>query len=70
MRSNFLSYLSQEIDKLIETGLYKGERVITSQQQPQITINDGSHVLNFCANNYLGLSNHPALLAAAKECYR
>ncbi len=67
MRPDFLKYLSQELDKLIESGLYKGERVITSQQQAQITINDGAKVLNFCANNYLGLANHPALLAAAKE---
>lgn len=67
MNQLFLSYLSQEIDKLKQTGLYKAERVITSQQQAVIKISDGSEVLNFCANNYLGLANHPALITAAQE---
>jgi len=67
MSQVFLNYLAQEIENLKHTGLYKGERVITSQQQADITIADGSHVINLCANNYLGLSNHPELLKAAKE---
>lgn len=67
MNQLFLNYLSQEIDKLKQTGLYKAERVITSQQQAVIKISDGSEVLNFCANNYLGLANHPALITAAQE---
>ncbi|GAA4215035.1 glycine C-acetyltransferase [Actinocatenispora rupis] len=48
-------------------GLYKDERVITSPQDAGITVADGSHVVNFCANNYLGLADHPALVAAAKQ---
>lgn len=67
MKQDFFDYLSQELDNLKHTGLYKHERVITSQQQAVITVDDGSEVLNFCANNYLGLSNHPELLITAKE---
>lgn len=66
MSQDFLNYLQNEIEQLKLTGLYKGERVITSQQQAEI-ITNGEHVLNFCANNYLGLANHPALITAAKE---
>jgi len=66
MSQDFLSYLANEINHLKLSGLYKGERVITSQQQAEITTN-GAEVLNFCANNYLGLANHPALITAAKE---
>ncbi len=62
-----LNHFKQEIDQLKKTGLYKTERTITSQQQAVITIKDGTEVLNFCANNYLGLANHPTLLHAAKE---
>lgn len=60
-------YLSQQIEELKQNGLYKEERVITSPQQATITISDGREVLNFCANNYLGLANHPAIIAAAQE---
>ncbi len=67
MTQSYLDYLNQEIENLKKAGLYKGERIITSQQQADITVNHGSHVLNFCANNYLGLANHPALIAAAQE---
>jgi len=66
MSQDFLNYLANETENLKLTGLYKGERVITSQQQAEITTN-GMEVLNFCANNYLGLANHPALMTAAKE---
>ncbi|MFV1981632.1 MAG: glycine C-acetyltransferase, partial [Rhodothermia bacterium] len=55
------------LDEIRAAGTYKDERVITSQQAADITVEDGSHVLNFCANNYLGLANHPDLIAAAKE---
>ena len=48
-------------------GLYKNERLITSQQQAEIVIAGGDKVLNFCANNYLGLATHPAVVAAALE---
>ncbi len=66
-KSAFLQYLSNEIQQLKETGLYKNERVITSPQQAVVCLQDGSQVINLCANNYLGLSDHPALIAEAKK---
>lgn len=65
--NNFYSHLTQQIDQVKEDGLYKAERIITTAQQPQIAVNTGEDVVNFCANNYLGLANHPTLIAAAKE---
>ncbi|MCY7295748.1 glycine C-acetyltransferase [Alteromonas sp. a30] len=62
-----IEHLRQELAVLKEEGLYKGERIITSQQDADVEILGGEHVLNFCANNYLGLANHPDLIAAAKE---
>ena len=62
----FLENLQSELEGLKETGLYKAERVITSAQQASIAVGEGE-VLNFCANNYLGLSNHPALIEAARQ---
>lgn len=67
MKQDLLHYLSSELENLTQTGLFKGERIITSQQQAVIEINDGSEVINMCANNYLGLANHPALIEAAKK---
>ncbi|GGO71835.1 glycine C-acetyltransferase [Bowmanella pacifica] len=67
MNSGFIAHLQQQLDDVREQGLYKGERVITSQQQADIRINSGEQVLNFCANNYLGLANHPDLIDAAKH---
>ncbi|MEO8400202.1 MAG: glycine C-acetyltransferase [Gammaproteobacteria bacterium] len=67
MSQTILEFLANEIETLKKTGLYKGQRVITSQQQAAITVADGSEVLNFCANNYLGLANNPELIAAAKK---
>ncbi len=55
------------LKELEEAGLYKKERVIAGPQGVEITLSDGSKVLNFCANNYLGLSNHPEVVKAAKE---
>ncbi len=55
------------LDDIKEAGLYKEERVITSQQAAEISVAGGKDVLNFCANNYLGLSNHPDLIQAAQE---
>ncbi|MDZ4699354.1 MAG: glycine C-acetyltransferase [Rhodothermales bacterium] len=55
-----------ELDTIREAGLYKAERVITTPQSAEIGIQSGEEVLNFCANNYLGLANHPDLIAAAK----
>jgi len=64
---NFLDYLSEQLSQLKQEGLYKFERVITSQQQAKISVAEGREVLNFCANNYLGLANHPALIKAGQE---
>ena len=64
--THFYSHLSQEIEQVKQDGLYKAERVITSAQQAQIDVASGDQVVNFCANNYLGLANHPSLIAAAK----
>ncbi len=65
--NNFYDHLTAQINQVKEDGLYKAERVITTAQQPQISVNSGEDVVNFCANNYLGLANHPSLIAAAKE---
>ncbi|MEI6141574.1 MAG: glycine C-acetyltransferase [Mariniphaga sp.] len=59
-------HLSKELSNIKEAGLFKGERIIVSSQDAKITLDSGKEVLNFCANNYLGLSNHPELIAAAK----
>ena len=72
MSRAFLDRLSDETEALRDQGLYKVERVITSPQDaviraPGARLDDGGEVLNFCANNYLGLANHPDLVAAAKE---
>ncbi|MBN9377925.1 MAG: glycine C-acetyltransferase [Chlamydiales bacterium 38-26] len=69
MNKSFLQHLGQQITELKQNGLYKEEREITSPQQANITISDGRKVLNMCANNYLGLANHPAIIQAAKESY-
>ncbi len=60
------SRLKDELSEIRNKGLFKSERVIQSQQSAAITVNDSS-VINFCANNYLGLANHPKLIQAAKE---
>jgi glycine C-acetyltransferase len=59
--------LAQTLLELKEQGLYKNERIITSSQSSQITVSGGKSVLNFCANNYLGLANHPEVVNAAQE---
>ena len=58
---------SETLDEIRDAGLFKSERVITSPQASEITLEDGRSVLNFCANNYLGLADHPAMIAAAKD---
>ena len=67
MYNNFQDFLQKEISDIKEAGLYKDERVIVAPQQAEITLADGSKVLNFCMNNYLGLSNNPELIKAAKD---
>ena len=66
MRGEFYQQLTNDLETARAEGLFKEERIITSAQQADITVADGSHVINFCANNYLGLANHPYLIAAAK----
>jgi len=66
MTAAFLSYLDEQLDGLKEAGLYKAERVITSTQSAEIEVAGGGKVLNFCANNYLGLADSAALREAAK----
>ncbi|MCE0557397.1 MULTISPECIES: glycine C-acetyltransferase [unclassified Motilimonas] len=67
MSAAFYQQVQQQLAELKSEGLYKSERVITSQQQAAIAIASGEQVLNFCANNYLGLANHPALIEAGQE---
>ena len=67
MYQNFKSFLSEELASIEQAGLYKNERIILSPQGAIIKVSDGKEVLNFCANNYLGLSNHNALKEAAKS---
>ena len=66
MYNQFKPFLVKEIEAIKEAGLFKKERIITSAQAAQITIEGGQEVLNFCANNYLGLSSHPKVIEAAK----
>ncbi|MGO3799998.1 MAG: glycine C-acetyltransferase, partial [Vibrio casei] len=67
MSSAFYSQINQQIEDVKSEGLYKSERIITSAQAAAVSISTGEEVLNFCANNYLGLANHPALIEAAKQ---
>ena len=67
MLTQFDQQLTRTLEEIRSQGLYKTERVITTPQDAHITVADGRRVLNMCANNYLGLADHPALIAAAKE---
>ena len=67
MTKPFLTHLQDQINELHEAGLYKDERVIVTPQGSVIRVADGEEVLNFCANNYLGLAKHPEVIAAAKQ---
>ncbi len=67
MYGNLKEHLQKEIQNIKEAGLFKTERVITSSQDAVIKISTGEEVINFCANNYLGLSNHPEVIQAAKD---
>lgn len=66
MKEKFLEFLSEETDKIKKAGLYKAERIISSPQSAKI-VSDGRKVLNFCANNYLGLCDHPDLVKAGQK---
>lgn len=63
----FTEHLAKQLDEIRSSGLFKGERVLTSPQQPEATVRGGKGVLNLCANNYLGLANHPRIRQAAKD---
>ena len=67
MYGNLKEHLQKELQSIEEAGLFKKERVITSEQDAVIKISTGQEVINFCANNYLGLSSHPKVVQAAKD---
>jgi glycine C-acetyltransferase len=67
MYGAFQQHLQAELDAIHEAGLYKKERIIVTPQDAVIRLEDGKEVINFCANNYLGLSSHPRVVAAAKR---
>ncbi len=67
MYGKIKDYLQSELDSIEENGIFKKERIITSPQGAEITISTGETVLNFCSNNYLGLSSHPEVIQAAKD---
>lgn len=67
MYGKLKQHLEAELNNIKEAGLYKEERIITSPQDAEITLNNGKKVLNFCANNYLGLSSNPHIIEASKK---
>ena len=70
MYSNVQANLQRKLAEIENAGLYKRERVITGPQQANVSVADGAPVLNLCANNYLGLANHPAIVEAAQQALR
>ncbi len=66
MNENFVKRIASELDAIQDAGLYKTERIIESEQGAEIVVND-KKVLNFCANNYLGLSSHPKVIRQQKN---
>lgn len=70
MFTTLKKHIQDEMTKIKQNGLYKGERIITTPQQATIMVKGGNKVLNFCSNNYLGLGNNPEVIKAAKESYK
>ncbi|MDX7986397.1 glycine C-acetyltransferase [Xenorhabdus sp. 12] len=66
MSASFYQKINEQLEQTRSEGLFKSERIITSAQNANISVTEGNQVINFCANNYLGLANHPDLIAAAK----
>jgi glycine C-acetyltransferase len=69
MLGRMKSHIAEELKQITDSGLYKSERIITSPQDATITVQTGQKVLNLCANNYLGLADHPDVIKAARESY-
>lgn len=67
MQNNFIAHLQTELQSIQDAGLFKNERIIISPQGADIKVSSGAEVINFCANNYLGLSSHPKVIEAAKQ---
>lgn len=67
MKTDFLAHIENQLAEIKAAGLYKNERVITSPQRAEITVQNGQEVINLCANNYLGLADHPMLVEAAQR---
>ena len=67
MYGKMKDFLANELAEIKAAGLYKNERIITTSQKADIKVNAGEEVINFCANNYLGLSDNPRLIQAAKD---
>jgi glycine C-acetyltransferase len=70
MYGAFEHHLQNRIAEIRSAGLFKGERLIEGPQQSKVLVDHGTSVLNLCANNYLGLANHPALIEAAQEALK
>src|SRR5690606_22470976 len=66
-RMSLTTRYAETLEDIREAGLFKSERIIASPQAAEVTLADGRRVLNFCANNYLGLADHPAMIEAAKQ---
>jgi len=67
MYGDYKEHLQMQLDAIRSSGLYKNERIIVTPQGGSIKVSDGSEVINFCANNYLGLSTHPDVIQASKD---